>query len=247
MDVPTTVRTALEDQPIAGAICLEAGAGLGNATAGLLDAGAERVYAVTDDAEHARTTRRRAAAAASDRNVVLEADLRALPLSANSIDVITAHGLCNVLAPPALDAVAAELTRVAAPGCRLIVDDYEPLPADAPVSELFALENAVAEQTDGGPALTFYPSDVIVALFGRYGWESSRKTTLLDPVPWTRSHLDAHAEAVRARAKKLPDAARDRLVSEAERLVATVGDDRCGKMYSVALCRPEGAVARSTR
>ncbi|SNZ03136.1 Methyltransferase domain-containing protein [Natronoarchaeum philippinense] len=238
MDVPTTVRTALEDQPVAGATCLEAGAGLGNATAGLLDAGAERVYAVTDDAEHARTTRRRVAAAASDRNVVLEADLRALPLAANSIDVITAHGLCNVLAPPALDAVAAELTRVAAPGCRLIVDDYEPLPADAPVTELFSLENAVAEQTDGVPALTFYPSDVLVALFEQYGWVSCRETTLLDPVPWTRSHLDAHAEAVRARAEKLPDATRDRVVSEAEQLVAAISATECGRMYSVALCRP---------
>ncbi|MGA9402902.1 MAG: SAM-dependent methyltransferase, partial [Haladaptatus sp.] len=53
MDIPRTVRTALADRPVSGATCLEAGAGMGNTTAGLLADGASRVYAVTNDPEHA--------------------------------------------------------------------------------------------------------------------------------------------------------------------------------------------------
>jgi len=42
VDVPSTVSAALEDRPVEGAVCLEAGAGVGNATAGLLARGASR-------------------------------------------------------------------------------------------------------------------------------------------------------------------------------------------------------------
>ncbi|WP_433634051.1 AMP-binding protein [Halomicrococcus sp. NG-SE-24] len=44
MDVPQTVTAALEDRPVDEATCLETGAGVGNATAGLLANGARRVY-----------------------------------------------------------------------------------------------------------------------------------------------------------------------------------------------------------
>jgi len=127
MDVPHTVTAALDDRSVAGKRCLEAGAGAGNATAGLLANGADRVYAVTNDRDHARTTRRRVDDDGDDgdddgddgdgdRLAVLEADLRATPLPADSVDVITAHGLCNVLDPAALAAIAEEFSRVAAPG-----------------------------------------------------------------------------------------------------------------------------------
>ncbi|WP_276252892.1 class I SAM-dependent methyltransferase [Halomontanus rarus] len=238
MDVPTTVTTALEDQPIDGATCLEAGAGVGNATAGLLAAGAARVYAVTNDADHASTVRDRVGRRAPDRTAVVEADLRALPMAANSVDVITAHGLCNVLTPSALETVATELTRVAVPGCHLVVDDYEPPPADAAVRELFALENAVTELADGRPALTFYPATMLRRLFAGHGWTVDRERTLLDPVPWTRAHVEAHAEVVRSEAAELPDELRDPLLAELERLVAAIGKESIGEMYSIAMRFP---------
>jgi len=97
MNVPETVRTALDDRPVEGAVCLEAGAGVGNTTAGLLEAGAGRVYAVTNDAEHADTVRERVGAGGPDRVATLEADLRATPLPDESVDLVTAHGLCNVV------------------------------------------------------------------------------------------------------------------------------------------------------
>lgn len=235
MDVPETVRTALDDRPVAGKTCLEAGAGVGNATAGLLAAGADQVYAVTNDSDHAETVRERVGRDAAERAAVVEADLREIPLPADTVEVITAHGLFNVIPPASLPAVAAELTRVAAPGCHLVVDDYEPPPDDAPVRDLFAVENAAAELADGRPALTFYPADALRRLFAGYGWGFDRERTLLDPVPWTGSHVDAHAEAARESASALPDELGDPLSAEADRLADRIGGESVGAMYSVAM------------
>lgn len=208
MDVLRTVTAALDDRPVAGKRCLEAGAGVGNTTAGLLAAGASRVYSVTNDREHAETTRARirddGSADAADRLAVFEADLRAIPLPDDSIDLITAHGLCNVLDPATLSTVADELTRVAAPGCHLVVDDYDPLPDDATVRELFAVENAASDLARGRPALTFYPAPYLRRFFEGDGWVFDRELTLLEPVPWTEHHLAAHAARARSFAEDCP-------------------------------------------
>ncbi|MFC6823595.1 class I SAM-dependent methyltransferase [Halopelagius fulvigenes] len=239
MDVPLTVRAALEDRPVDGATCLEAGAGVGNATAGLLVNGARRVYAVTNDRDDATTVRERIGRAEADRTAVIEADLTDTPLATDSVDVVTAHGLFNVLPPAALPAVIEELTRVAAPGCHLVVDDYDPLPEDAAVSDLFAVENAAAELATGRPALTFYPSAVLRRLFARYGWEFDRERTLLRPVPWTASHVKAHATAARSRAAEVTPELGDPLIAEIDRLVESIGSESVGTMYSVAMRRPD--------
>ncbi|MBV0903616.1 class I SAM-dependent methyltransferase [Haloarcula salina] len=239
VDVPRTVRTALADRPVRGRVCLEAGAGVGNATAGLLDAGASRVYAVTNDPEHAAAVRERLGRTHPDRLVVVEADLRATPLATDSVDVVTAHGLCNVLDPPALDRVAAELSRVARPDAHLVVDDYAPPPEEAAVSRLFALENAAARLVDGRPLLTFYPADLLAGVFAGHGWAFERRETLLDPVPWTEAHLKAHANEVRDRAAALPSALGDPLEAMADDLVDDIGSERAGEMYSLAFRRTD--------
>ncbi|WP_435180679.1 class I SAM-dependent methyltransferase [Halorussus sp. AFM4] len=244
MDVPQTVATALDDRPVSGATCLEAGAGVGNATAGLLEADADRVYAVTNDGEHAATVRDRVGRERLDRAAVLEADLRDLPLADDSVEIVTAHCLFNVVAPDSLAAIAAELTRVAAPGSHLVVDDYAPLPGDAAVRDLFAVENAAAELADGRPALTFYPAAVLENLFAGYGWAFDRRRTLLDPVPWTESHVDAHVGVVRDAVERLAtdsgksEALGESLLSEAERLAESIGEESVGELYSVAMRLP---------
>ncbi|OYR53825.1 SAM-dependent methyltransferase [Halorubrum sp. Ea1] len=258
MDVPETVATALDDRPVAGKRCLEAGAGAGNATAGLLANGAARVYAVTNDRGHALTTRRRVGdgggddgdgnggddgdgndATVDDRLAVLEADLRAVPLPDDSVDLITAHGLCNVLDPAALSAVAAELSRVAAPGAHLVVDDYDPLPDDAAIRELFAVENAASELARGRPALTFYPAAFLRRFFAGHGWEFERERTLLEPVPWTESHVSAHADEATAMAGDCPDESGDALAAAARRLAGEIGSESVGRMYGLAFRLPD--------
>ena len=232
--VPETVTAALADRQVEGQVCLEAGAGVGNTTAGLLAGGAKRVYAVTNDADHAAVVRERVGDGNADRLAVVEADLRSTPLSTDSVDLVTAHGLCNVLPPADLDAVAAELTRVTKPDGHLVVDDYAVPPAGAAVNRLFALENAAAQVVDGRPALIFYPPAVLAAVFADHGWTVERKKTLLDPVPWTEAHLDAHAEVVREYAEMLPDSLGEPLAAMAEDLVSAIGSERTGTMYSLA-------------
>ncbi|ELZ55362.1 MULTISPECIES: class I SAM-dependent methyltransferase [unclassified Haloferax] len=245
MDVPTTVTAALDDRPVRGAVCLEAGAGTGNATAGLLDAGAKRVYAVTNDPEHATLVRDRVAPSPTDRarTAVLEADVRSLPLPDDSVEVVTAHGLFNLVGPESPAAVARELTRVAAPGCHLVVDDYEPLPDDAAIRELFALENAASQLARGRPALTFYPADALGALFSGYGWRVDRELTLLDPVPWSESHVEAHASVATSFAADVPDPVGGTLAAEVERVADAVESESAGEMYSVAMRLSDSAAA----
>ena len=239
MDVPRTVRTALADRPVTGAVCLEAGAGFGNTTAGLLAAGATRVYAVTNDPEHATAVHERVGRDEPDRTAVLEANLRDLPLEADSVELITAHGLFNVLAPESLEAVATELTRVAVPGCHLVIDDYHPPPDDAGVRELFALENAATELATGRPALTFYPEAVLRRLFMGDGWTFDRELTLLDPVPWTSTHIEAHTTATLAMCSRLPAELDRPLATEVERVATAIGEESVGTMYSIALRLPD--------
>ena len=252
MDVPDTVATALGDRPVTGRRCLEAGAGMGNATAGLLANGAARVYAVTNDRDHARTTRRRVADSGgdgsdgdgsdrgsdADRLAVLEADLRSIPLPDGSVGLITAHGLCNVLDPAALSTVAEELSRVAAPGAHLVVDDYDPLPDGTAIGELFAVENAASELARCRPALTFYPAAFLRRFFAGHGWEFERERTLLEPVPWTESHVSAHADEAASMAAECPGEAGDALSATARGLATEIESESVGRMYSLAFRRP---------
>jgi len=238
MNVPETVKTAIEDRQVEGATCLEAGAGVGKMTAALLDAGAKRVYAVTDDTGHAETVRERFGRNC-DRLAVIEADLRETPLAADSVDLVTCHALCNVLAPAVLDAVATELTRVAAPGGQLLIDDYDPLPDDAAISDLFAVGNAATELATGDPALSFYPASMLRRLFAGFGWTVEREWTLLDPVPWTEQHVAAHANAAKSAASQLPSVLGAPLRAAADRRASEIGSERAGRMYSLALSRSE--------
>ncbi len=231
--IPATVTEALADVPVEGVTALEAGAGVGNGTAGLLAAGAERVHSVTDEADHAETVRDRCPAAA-----VLRADLQSTPLPEDSVDVTLAHGLFSVLPNEAAAAVVAELTRVTRPGGWLVVDDYDPHPPDSRIRRLHGVENALAELAEARPAYVFHPAEELRALLAGHGWTHERTTTLLEPVPWTRDHLTAHVDAARRTARDLPDEVADPLLERARRLTAD-GEERTGRMYSLAVRRED--------
>jgi hypothetical protein len=213
---------------------VEAGAGAGNATLGLLDAGAREVLAVTNDREHAETVRERGEATESASVRTIEADLRHTPLAADAVEVVTAHALFNVVTTAELPTIADELTRVAVPDAQLIVDDYAPLPESATMRDLFALENAATELADGRPALTFYPAAVLRCVFEGCGWQLQREQTLLDPVPWTESHVEGHAAAARNAAERIEGALGDQLTARADQLAAEIGSESAGEMYSLA-------------
>jgi len=239
MDVPETVRTALADRPVEGAVCLDAGAGVGNTTAGLLDAGARRVYTVTNDREHAEAVQERVGVAHRDRVVTVEGDLRETPLADDSVDLVAVHALFNVVPTAAFADIAAELTRVAKPGSHLVVDDYDPLPAEAAMRDLFAVENAAAELSGGESALTFYPAAMVRRCFTGEGWTFDGERTLLDPVPWTEDHVSAHADVAREAARTLPPKLADPLTAEIEATARAIGSESAGRMYSLAFRLPD--------
>lgn len=120
-----------------------------------------------------------------------------------------------------------------------MINDYEPLPRDAAVRELFALENAVMELANGRPALVFYPAAVLQGLFAENGWCFARKRILLDPVPWTDSHIDAHANAARRLARQAPDRITGALLKRIKSTSNRLGPESVGKMYSIAMDRPD--------
>lgn len=236
-DVPDTIATALEEIPITGRTCLEAGAGAGNATAALRERGADRVYAVTNDTDHAETVRDRFRD--DDATATVFADLRAIPLPDDAVEVVTAHALFNVVTTTEATPIVEELTRVTAPGGWLVVDDYAPVP-DETVRELFGLANAVAELTDARPTFTFYPRDHLRALFSATGWELADSRTLLDPVPWTADLLDAHANIIGEELESLPDDVGDGLRNRLRAVRRRAGDGvETGTMYSLVFRLPE--------
>ena len=243
--VPTTVATALADHRVEGRRCLDAGTGVGNSAAGLARAAADRVITVTTNPDHAHHASRRFAA--DDRVDVIRADLRSLPLGDDSVEFIMAHAVCNVLEPSALALVATEWYRIAAPDCVLVIDDYDPIPEEACVSSLFELENAAAILATGRPALTFYPAPFLVHSFVGAGWELCRMQTLLDPVPWTAAHLDAHTEATAAALQTLSPALRRPLTERLDILTKNLDPAATGRMYSLAFRLPAVERGQSRR
>lgn len=230
---PETVRDALADQPISGATCLEAGAGGGNMALALREAGADRVLAVTDDRGHARDAQARVAGDVID---VIEADLTATPVATNSVDIVTAHALFNVLDPATAIRVARECTRVARPGARLIVDDYAPLP-DGAACQLFDLEEAASRVAGRGSAYDFYPADHLATLFTGLGWDHRQTETLLEPLPWSDELLASHAALAREAADAVGGDLGQALRGRAASIMDSVGelDHEGGRMYNLIL------------
>ena len=193
-----TVDSALEDVPVEDNRCLEAGAGVGNTSAALLERDPTVVYAVTNDREHATDVHNRFES--ESRLVPVTADLQGTPLPDNSVDIVTAHALLNVLTPSALNRIATELTRVTRDGGYLVVVDYDPVPDDR-VRELFAVENAVSELMESRPALVFHPQELVQRVFTAAGWDCVETGTALEPVPWTGELLDAHVDQIEQHAE----------------------------------------------
>jgi SAM-dependent methyltransferase len=223
----STVDPALESVPVADARCLEADAGAGNTSAALAERGAEQVFAVTIDPDHASGVAERFADEEAIRP--LRADLRSVPLPPGAVSVTTAHALFGVLKPADASAVVDELTRVTEPGGYLAVVDYDPI-EDGQLRDLFALENAASLFADGDPVLTFYPESHLRALFEASGWTRIDAGTSLEPVPWTTELLDAHAEIARSKLDAVPDSEglRERVQVVRERAGEEI---RSGRMY----------------
>jgi hypothetical protein len=73
------------------------------------------------------------------------------------------------------------------------------------------------------------------------GWTFDRERTLLDPVPWTENHVDAHADVARDAAARLRPELGDPLMAEVESVADAIGSESAGRMYSLAFRLPAGS------
>ncbi|MFB6104274.1 MAG: class I SAM-dependent methyltransferase [Halobacteriaceae archaeon] len=222
----TPVAAAVDPVEVTDRVCLDVGAGHGDSTAALLEAGAAHVVSVDHDPARVQALATRF----EERCTPLLADLRCLPIASASVEVVLAHAVCNQFEPAALWRVAAELARVATSGATLVVDDYDPLPTDAAIRPVFALEDAATYLAMGRPAQTFYPPALVAAILVAHGWTHLAETTLLDPVPWTDAHRRAHEQAVRDAAAPLSPPLQSAIETVLEDL--HVPPDRVGRLWS---------------
>jgi hypothetical protein len=231
-DIPDSLTEALTAVRTAGRPALEAGAGAGNATAALRAGDATPVYPVTDDHDHATGVGERF----TDDSAVhpLEANLRAVPLPDDTVEVVTAHGLFNLVPTTDTTGIVAELTRVTASGGEIVVDDYGPV--HETTRALFGAGNAVSELLEGEPTYTCYPAAHLRSLFEAHGWRHVETRGLLEPVPWTAALLDAHAEAATDRTDTLSDPLGTAVREHVEEVRGRLGTgSETGRMYSVRL------------
>jgi len=228
---------------ITGLTCLEAGTGAGNMTRWLAKKGAKVVYSISNNLEHLDYARRRLPKKYIKNVKFIKADLRKLDfLEEETIDLITAHMLINVVTPVDLFFIFKELTRVAKNKALMVVNDYNPLCSYQTershlVEELFRIENAVSYLANDEPALIWYPSEYIIELLELLGWEIETMELMYDKTPWGKELLKEHLEVIENECKKLRNEnLRKNLLHQAKEILNQVDEDEtvyAGTIYSI--------------
>jgi len=237
----------MKDVNVEGSICLEAGTGAGNMTRYLVKRGAKLVYSISNNQEHLDYARSKLSDEAAKRVRFINADLRRLNfLSDNTIDLITAHMLINVVPAVELFLIFKELTRVAKKGALIVINDYNPLSSYITershlVEELFRIENAISYLVEGKPALVWYPSEYITDLLQLSGWKLESVRLLYHKTPWERELLQEHLEVIKETCIKLNDKnTRKNFLQQALEILNKIGEKEviyAGSIYSIKMRR----------
>jgi len=237
----------MKDVNVEGSICLEAGTGAGNMTRYLVQRGAKLVYSISNNQEHLDYARSKLSDEEAKRVRFINADLRRLNfLSDNTIDLITAHMLINVVPAVELFLIFKELTRVAKKGALIVINDYNPLSSyitkrSRLVEELFRIENAISYLVEGKPALVWYPSEYITDLLQLSGWKLESVRLLYHKTPWERELLQEHLEVIKETCIKLNDEnTRKNFLQQALEILNKIGEKEviyAGSIYSIKMRR----------
>jgi ubiquinone/menaquinone biosynthesis C-methylase UbiE len=225
--------------------CLEAGTGAGNMTRYLLKKGSKLVYSISNNQEHLDYARKRLSDEEAKRVKFINADLRKLNfLSDETIDLITAHMLINVVPPVDLFQIFKELSRVAKKGTLMVVNDYNPLSSyqtkrSLLVEKLFKIENAIYYMVEGEPALVWYPSEYITDLLQLLNWKVESVKLLYHKTPWEKELLREHLEVIKETCIKINDEnVRENFLHQALEIFNKIGDDEviyAGSIYSIKM------------
>ena len=242
-----SLQESMKDVNVEGSICLEAGTGAGNMTRYLVQRGAKLVYSISNNQEHLDYARSKLSDEEAKRVRFINADLRRLNfLSDNTIDLITAHMLINVVPAVELFLIFKELTRVAKKGALIVINDYNPLSSyitkrSRLVEELFRIENAISYLVEGKPALVWYPSEYITDLLQLSGWKLESVRLLYHKTPWERELLQEHLEVIKETCIKLNDEnTRKNFLQQALEILNKIGEKEviyAGSIYSIKMRR----------
>ncbi|HOC52522.1 MAG TPA: class I SAM-dependent methyltransferase [Caldisericia bacterium] len=165
------IHKFMNDISIKGLICLDAGTGTGGMTRYLVRKGAKFVYSVSNNEEYLDYARSNCSTNELRKIKFINTDLSDLNfLSVESVNLITAHMLINLVSPIKLFLIFKELTRAARKGCLLIIIDYNPfftyqMDRSYLIEELFRIENAIHYLVEGEPAMIWYPSEYIIIYY----------------------------------------------------------------------------------
>ena len=237
----------MEEVPVEGQICLEAGTGAGNMTCYLIERGARLVYSISNNQEHLDYAQSRLSREDEKKVKFINADLQNLEfISSGSIDLTTAHMLLNVVQPAELFLIFKELTRVIKKDGYLIINDYNPLLSYQMdrtylVEELFKLENAVHQLVNDKPALVWYSSDYVSDLLQTLGWNIHSTNLLFDKTPWSKQLLQEHVDEIEKIGNKInDDVVKQNLLRMAKSVFNEIDDDEIiygGSVYSIKMQR----------
>jgi ubiquinone/menaquinone biosynthesis C-methylase UbiE len=235
--------SVMDEINVKGLVCLEAGTGAGNTTLWLAKKGAKLVYSISNNQEHLDYAFKRLSKKYIKNVKFIKADLQKLDfLEEETIDLITAHMLINVVTPVDLFLIFKELTRIAKNKALIVVNDYNPLSSYQTershlVEELFRIENAVSYLANGEPILVWYPSEYTAGLLELLEWKVETIELLYDKTPWEKELLKEHLEVIEEECKKINNEnLAENLLHQAIEILNQVGESEtiyAGTIYSL--------------
>lgn len=205
----SVIQKSMKNIAVNGFVCLEAGTGAGNMTRYLVKRGAKLVYSISNNEEHLEYARKRLSNKEAERVRFIKADLCNLNIiPSETVDLVTAHMLINVVPPTDILLIFQELTRVTKRKGLIVINDYNPLSSyrgkrSYLVEELFKIENSLHYLIEGKPALIWYPAEYIIQLLKLLGLTLEDSELIYKKTPWEKDLLKEHVEVIEGLCKKL--------------------------------------------
>jgi len=241
----SSIQKFMSDVPIKGLICLDAGTGTGGMTRYLVERGAKLVFSISNNQEHLDYARSKCSTEEIRKIRFVNADLADLKfLSSETVDLITAHMLINVVYPIKLFSIFKELTRVARKNSLLTIIDYNPLytyqtDKSHLVEELFKIENAIHYLVEGEPALIWYPSEYIINSLQLLGWMPESINLIYSKTPWEKELLNEHMDEIKEICVKINhENLRESFLQNTAEIFNKIGDKEviyAGSIYGIKM------------